>query len=379
MSMEDIEIAVQQLSLEAKWFQDFDVVDPFNDTALRGFLCRKADHRYGALVITHVDGEPASQVIFATPKLHYPFNKLGEFIFPPIREIEIFEKLDGTNVLAYQYCDAAGHIYTTYKLRLYPVLRNGKFGAFLDMWSEILARYPVIPELVAINSCSLSFELYGRRNTHLILYEEALNCALLLGVNKRGEPLSPSGLDRRDVPVATLYGKLEAGKDPVDEYARIREDLENKNQPADDDKIAGVEGAVWYVLTEQNETVLFKCKPESVEEVHWVAGISKAAVTATCWNLFETQDILNYETLYPLLLEEYDADNIERFRTYIDECIANVNREMEFKNRVLAEYNKVGVKLSENKSEVMRTLSKSFNRQDMKKVFTIIAASENML
>lgn len=377
--MEEIEIAGEKISLDPKWLQEFDVVDPFNDNALRGFLSNRPDHRYGGLVITHVNDRPALQVIFATPKLHYPFNKLGEFIFPPIREIEIFEKIDGTNVLAYEYHDAQNYAFITYKLRLYPILRNGRFGAFLDMWSEMLERYPVIPELVESNDCSISLELYGGRNVHLIVYEEALDCALLFGISKKGEPLSPSGLDSRDVPIATFYGKLEAGKDPVKEYARFREEFESKNQQVEDDKLTGSEGTVWYVLTEKKETVLFKCKPESVEQVHWAAGINKAAVTATCWNLFETEDVLNYDTLYPLLLEEYSAEEIEGFRTYIDQCITYVNQEMDFRNLVLSEYKKLGLGLEQNKGDVMRALSKVFEKKDMKKVYTIIAINENMI
>ncbi len=374
--MEDIETAAQALSLEPKWLQEFDVVDPFNDVAMRGFLSQRPDHRYGALAVTHVNEEPAPQIVFATPKLHYPFDRQGKFNFPPVREIEVFEKYDGTNVLSYAYHDARGRRYLTYKLRLSPVLRNGRFGAFLDMWREMLLRYPVIPELVEVNGCSIGFELYGRRNTHLILYDEPLDCVLLFGVAEGGKPLSPSALDGRGVPVATLHGTLAAGNDPVAEYAAIRERMESGNRPAEDGKIAGVEGAVWYVRTEAGDTVLFKCKPESVEEVHWVAGINKAAVTATCWNLFETQDVLTYETLYPLLAEEYADDDIERFRSCIDECIAAVNEEMEFKNRVMAEYRQVGITLSENKGEVMRRLSAKFRKQEMKKVFTLIALDE---
>ena len=374
--MEDTDIATQGLSLDAKWLQAFDVVDPFNDVALRGFLSIRPDHRYGALAVTHVNEEPAPQLVFATPKLHYPFDRQGRFNFPPVHEIEIFEKYDGTNVLAYAFHDADGRRYLSYKLRLSPVLRNGRFGAFLDMWREMLLRYPVIPELVEINGCSLGFELYGRRNTHLILYEEPLDCVLLFGVGAEGRPMSPSVLDSRGVPVATRHGTLAAGKDPVAEYGAIRRRLESGNRAADDGKITGVEGAVWYVRTRDGDTVLFKCKPESVEEVHWVAGINKAAVTATCWNLFETQDVLTYETLYPLLAEEYADDDIERFRSSIDECIAAVREEMEFKNRVMAEYRQVGINLSENKGEVMRRLSGKFKKQEMKKVFTLIALDE---
>ena len=191
--------------------------------------------------------------------------------------------------------------------------------------------------------------------------------------------MSPSGLDSRDVPIATFYGKLEAGKDPVKEYARFREEFESKNQQVEDDKLTGSEGTVWYVLTEKKETVLFKCKPESVEQVHWAAGINKAAVTATCWNLFETEDVLNYDTLYPLLLEEYSAEEIEGFRTYIDQCITYVNQEMDFRNLVLSEYKKLGLGLEQNKGDVMRALSKVFEKKDMKKVYTIIAINENMI
>ncbi len=375
-NMENMDIATRGLSLDAKWLQEFDVVDPFNDVALRGFLSMRPDHRYGALAVTHVNEETAPQLVFATPKLHYPFDRQGRFNFPPVRAIEIFEKYDGTNVLAYAYHDAQGRRYLTYKLRLSPVLRNGRFGAFLDMWREMLLRYPVIPELVGINRCSLGFELYGRRNTHLILYEEPLDCMLLFGVGEGGRPLSPSVLDSRGVPAATLYGTLAAGKDPVAEYGAIRQRLESGNRSAEDGKITGVEGAVWYVRTQADDTVLFKCKPESVEEVHWVAGINKAAVTATCWNLFETQDVLTYETLHPLLAEEYSDDEIERFRICIDECIAAVREETEFKSRVMAEYRQVGIKLSEDKGEVMRRLSGKFGKREMKKVFTLIALDE---
>ncbi len=374
--MESIEDAARALALDRKWLQEFDVVDPLNDTSLRGFLSRRPDHRYGALALTHVNEAPAPQIVFATPKLHYPFDRQGRFHFPPLREIEIFEKYDGTNVLAYAYHAAGGRRFLTYKLRLSPVLRNGRFGAFLDLWRELLGRYPVIPELVDLNGCALGFELYGRRNAHLIHYENPLDCVLLYGVTGDGNPVSPSVLDGRGVPTATRYGALAAGRDPVAEYGAIRERMERDNRPADDGRIAGVEGAVWYVHTGAGATVLFKCKPESVEQVHWVGSIHKAAVTATCWNVFESQDALTYETLYPLLAEEYDGDEIERFRTCIDECIAAVCEEMEFKNRVLDEYRRVGVTLAEDKGAVMRRLSGKFRKQEMKKVFALIALDE---
>ncbi|MFB3891420.1 MAG: hypothetical protein ACE15C_05280 [Phycisphaerae bacterium] len=372
--MEDLEEACKLIGLEAKWLQPFDVEDPFNDQLrMEGFISQKPDHRYGGLAILRVGGRPAPQVVYGTPKLQYPFGRDGAFHFPPIRSIDLFEKLDGTNICAYRYLDADGSLRTTYKLRLYPVLRNGKWGPFLDMWREMIARYPSIPDLAARNDCSVSLELYGSRNTHLVVYEEPLAAALLFGIDRSGNPVSPLSLDPLGLPLARHWGHLDARCDPVAEYARIRAEMEAGMKHLDEGKLQGAEGTVWYVTRATGELVLFKCKPESVEAVHWAAGINKEAVTATCWNVFETQDTLTYETLLPLLQEEYSIEEIERFRMYIDDCIAEVNEQLAYRNRVLEAYRALGMSLAADKAGVMRALSKQFNKKDMKKVYTIVA------
>lgn len=374
--MVDVEIAKDLLGLDDKWLQPFDVRDPFNDnTRLEGFLSQRPDHRYGALALLRVNDHPAEQLIYATPKLHYPFDKSGDFRFPPVRRIEIYDKLDGTNVLAYRYKDENSESLLTYKLRLFPILRNGKWGAFLDLWKEILEEHPEIPQLPERNQCSMSFELFGSRNEHLITYDEALSCALLFGVDENASVRAPSALETGNVPTATQHAELLAGQDPVGAYNQLREETEANNSPADDDKIRGTEGSVWYVTTEIGDVVLFKCKPESVEAIHWAVGINKAAVEMTCWNLLETNDTLNFETLEPLLLEEYDQDEIDRFRDHIDACIQHVNMELDFRDRALAVYEGVGVSLAEDKGAVMRAIATSgeFTKPEMKKVFSVIS------
>ena len=373
MRMSSLDTARSLLSLEEKWLREFDVVDPFNGNRLEGFLSLKPDHRYGALAITRVNEAAVPQLILGTPKLYYPFNKKGEFLFPPIESLLIYEKLDGTNILAYRYRDESGQEYLTYKLRLYPVLRNGKWGAFLDMWKSLLEVFPSIPRLPSINSCSVSFELYGSQNTHLILYDTALTCALLFGVTGEGKVRSPKELDTLDVPTAELHAELLASNDPVAEYERFRAESEKRNQKSDDEKIRGTEGTVWYVKPKTEEYVLFKCKPESVEEMHWATGINKGAVEMTCWNLLETVDALTYEALFPLLLEDYTERDISGFRSHIEDCISKVSDELRFRFRVLEAYEKVGIELTENKGAVMRELSGVFARNEMKKVFTIIS------
>jgi len=173
--MSDLEHACRLLEVDEKFLQPFDVTDPFNDEVrLEGFLCLRPDHRYGALALLRVDGRSAPQRIFATPKLHYPFGKDGRFFFPAIQRADLYEKLDGTNVLAYRYEDADGRTRTTYKLRLSAVLRNSKWGPFLDYWRELLERHQALPHLIEVNGCHVSFEMYGARNAHLIAYEVPL-------------------------------------------------------------------------------------------------------------------------------------------------------------------------------------------------------------
>lgn len=152
---EDLEAARALLGLEAKWLQPFRAEDPFNEgLEVEGLLSIRPDHRYGTLAVLRVGGWSGPQAIPATPKLHYPFDRHGVFRFPPLRRIAIYEKLDGTNVLAYRYRDAGGRSYLSYKLRLSPFLRNGRFGDFLDMWRELLGRYPAIPGLVDQKCCN---------------------------------------------------------------------------------------------------------------------------------------------------------------------------------------------------------------------------------
>ncbi len=179
IEMTDVSKAMELLELAEKWLEPFGVTDPFSKFRLEGYLSLKPDYRYGALALLKVGGQEVPQLILATPKLHYPFDRNGAFHFPSVKQIDIYEKLDGTNILAYQFKDAQDNSHVTYKLRLHPVLRNGKWGNFLDMWNEMLKRYPRIPDLPVLNRCSLSFELFGSLNSHLMLYDTPLDCALL--------------------------------------------------------------------------------------------------------------------------------------------------------------------------------------------------------
>ena len=192
------------------------------------------------------------------------------------------------------------------------------------------------------------------------------------GVDAGGRPRPPSELDTQGVPTPRLLGTLEAGPDPVAEYARVRAEREERIEPRDEERLAGAEGTVWYVSAAGGDLVLFKCKPESVEAIHWAGGINKMAVIATCWNLLETQDELTYEALLPLLAEEYGQDEIEAFRDHILDCIESVTHQVAFQSRVLAEYAATGMEITTDKGAVMRSLSGKFARSEMRRVHSII-------
>jgi uncharacterized protein (DUF2267 family) len=370
---EDLEAAHALLGLEPKWLQPFRAGDPFNGgQEVEGLLSIRPDHRYGALAILRVAGRPCAQVVPATPKLHYPFDRNGVFRFPPVCRITIYEKLDGTNVLAYRYRDADGRSFLSYKLRLFPFLRNGRFGDFLDMWRELLGRYPAIPGLADRNRCHASFEMYGSRNAHLVEYTIGLESAALFGVDAGFQVVPPDRLDLAGTPAAARLGELKAGEDPVARYQALRAEIESRNRPVDEGRIAGSEGAVWYVEGADGKVWMMKLKPESVEAIHWTGGISKEAVLATCRNVLETQDALTLETLKPLLLEEYDEEEIEAFLPHIHECLEQVKREMEFIERVMTAYAETGLSIHTQKNEVMRALAARFDRREMKRVYTYI-------
>ncbi|MCP5104667.1 MAG: hypothetical protein GY950_14885, partial [bacterium] len=203
-----IEKIIDDLNIKEKDLQPFEAQDPIHpQNTLKGFISRKSDHRYGAVAITHINNKDAYQLHYATPKQHYPFGKDGKFNFPPAKEIEVYEKLDGTNVCAYRYYFQEKP-FQTYKLRLYPVLRNSKFGNFLDLWQEMLDKYPQLADICQTNNCSVSFELYGSRNTHLITYDTSLDIVLPSAITPAGQIISPPTLDTAVKPAAKQLAQI---------------------------------------------------------------------------------------------------------------------------------------------------------------------------
>ncbi len=243
------------------------------------------------------------------------------------------------------------------------------------MWREVASVYfTEIEREMDRSDCNLSFELYGARNPHLIAYPNSLDIALLFGVADTGRILSPEQLKNPDLPIVKRLKVIDRAF--VNSYESLQKELEAGLKQADEGYYSGVEGTVWYMHLPDGRCIQMKCKPETIEAIHFSAGaggLSKNIIIATCWNGFENADVITVELIKQLLLEEFDSLIIEAHHYLIEKCVEFVNKEAEFRSKVVSEYKTTGMNILLNKRDVMRLLSEKFPKDKMKKVYSIIA------
>jgi hypothetical protein len=387
-----LEQAAHLLGVNPDVLTGFNVPDPFNgDQTIQGFLCHQGDHRYGALIIWEVAGqETEPQVIYCTPKLGYPFttNDVGErrYRFPQTVDVECYPKLDGTNINCFSYADASGQRFVAYKTRLTPILRESTFGPFLSLWQEMLTTKEGLKEFieghVKDGKVTLSFELYGYRNQHLIQYPVALDTKMLFLVDQKDARVYPPSelqtFDRnKDAHLLHCEAVLTLGKDLVAFYEEKRNEAEAKNRKVldgEDELIAGTEGYVFYVLDTDNVWHLLKCKPASVEDIHWASdSIPLSRILPTVWNSLESDPQPTIEGVKKLLLEEFTPAVVEKSIHRVEKAVSQVRERLAWRERVRHAYLSSGMTFGiHGRAGVMRALSGVFSKQEMKKVFTAL-------
>lgn len=360
-------------------YSEFSEVDPFNPSnKVEGFISRKPNQYYGALVITKInDKDIKPQLIMATPKMFYPFDAQEDgkrnYHFPTAKSIEVYRKLDGTNVLSYFYY-FKDYRFLTFKTRLRPFLSSGRFGDFYTMWNEVAKDYfSEIKKKMIDKNCHLSFELFGARNPHLIAYKNSLNFALLFGVTNVGNILSPKDLAIDTLPSVEYCGKID--RDYVWNYEENQKKLEASLIKQEGEYYIGDEGTVWYLKTLDNRTLQLKCKPNTIETIHFSAGaggLDKNTIMATTWNALENIDTLTIDFVKSLLLEEFKPEIVEAKTYLIQTCIEYVMQESEFRGKVLEYYKAIGININLDKRTVMRTMSEKYPKDKMGKVYSII-------
>ena len=369
------EEAAEILKVDLTTLNEFECIDSFNnDNLLKGYICRNSDHRYGCLFIIQINEEECDQIIWATPKIDYPFDKGGNYHFPECNVIQFYEKLDGTNILSYHY-KYKNNEFITFKTRLTPILKDQRFGMFKSMWIEYLKENDWVYEVIKNNpDYNLSFEMYGSRNPITIMYNIPLDVSLLFGVRTYDFVIRPPSELKtfKNTKIPRNYTMV--GDDDLSNlvirYNKHREhmSLRNKEQLT-------IEGLVQYCHVGKPSWIQFKCKPEEIEKIHWhwsASGfIPEKSLFNTALNVFESNDDPTITDFMELLKEEYPQELITKSYHKIEKIWDKAIERIEFTKTVnevwiLAKQN--GLDVTKNKNETMRFVSKYFSKNVMNKV-----------
>jgi hypothetical protein len=385
-------------AVDEKHCNQFDEVDPYNpQNTVRGWINRRQGSHYGTLWITHVNDKPCPQVIPSAPKQRYPFDNKGRWEFPDCEGVEIYEKLDGTCIIGYNYYTKEG-IFTTFKTRLRPFLGEGKYGNFKLLWDEMLERYMILDAMMADTDSVFVFELYGKRNHHLIRYDTPLDTQLLF-LREVAEPyvvIPPEWVwvkdlyDQDHFPSLKAMQKLKADEVSEERYITIQEEMnervvqiemrgsEVEGAPTAVGILNGIEGQVWYFVDKDGAAVQIKCKPERVLDYHWDPERHKQtripihSIYVTIINAFENVDEPDFEFIKGLLMEEYEEEMIHRSRPAIERTLDNVMFERKLQAEVLVEYKDLGVDINADKGAVMRHMATKFEKRVCGKIFRFL-------
>jgi hypothetical protein len=354
---------------------EFSEQDPYNpQNTLDGFINRRQGQLYGALWITKVNGKPCEQLIYSAPKQHYPFDKNDNWKFPEYDYIELYEKLDGTCIISYNYKDEKGNVFLTYKTRLRPFLGVGKFGNFFALWNEMRKQYPKIDELCRSVGLNFVFELYGKRNKILIDYDEPLTTKLIFMIGNDGTIIPPNVIAfTTETTVPCLLPEKTIANINADIYNEIKEQLEKELSVDEVNKIIkGKEGYVMYFMID-GCAVQIKNKPLTVLKYHWSGdAVPFESVYTTVVNAFENFDNPTYDDVVGLLMEEFDISKIEKARTRIENTLERVTFEKKLQFEIVDIYNKLGVDINVDKKTVMRHFATLYPKNQSSRIFTLL-------
>ena len=295
--------------------------------------------------------------------------------------------------IAYRYKE---QYYTTYKVRLFPFLR----GVILDLWKRILKEHPQIKGLFSYypGISGFSFEMYGSDNPHLIEYDYDLGVKLLFGLKQTDslvavdggkharkyqfksdlEIVPPTGFHKeftKDAWSPTFSFKFAEklnwySRDYIFNYINEKEEYE-KDLIVTDNGFKGHEGSVWYFQDKKGKWHLFKCKPESIEKIHWAAyPLDINIIKATAINVLEVYDTVDYDSLCELLLEEFPQQQIDLSEKRIQRVLEELDQKEQFKRRVKFAMNDLEPDLEI--IDILRKLSKKFTKQEMKSVYKCV-------
>lgn len=261
-----------------KFARKFERQDPLNpDNVVKGFICRKKGLMGGSLFITHVnDREVPPQLIYGTPKLAYPYNgNTRSFLNLKAHSFYLLEKWNGMNVLFFNYQDANGFSYLTCKSKGAPFLGDGEHGSFLTLCKEAMANLEiqcrVFSALGTTGAQSVSCELCGKKEPHLVEYDFDLDLKPLFTIHEHGKikPVVAKGeLPQFSEDIPQVCRNSQYTDFEINSEFRYERGLELKYEY----NHFATEGKVLYLLNSDGfvkDRMLYKIKPPDTEEVHW--------------------------------------------------------------------------------------------------------------
>jgi hypothetical protein len=358
----------------------FSETDPFNPQNLVSGLIYRDNLRYGDLLIQKINGKICEQYIHATPKFYYPGGVTSPASvqrggFPAQYDrIKVYDKIDGTNICLFRYCDNQGLKFTSYKTRLTPFLRESKFGNWKLMWQKVSRLYPgAFQELLDDGYYNFGFEMFGSFNKVLVEYDVVLDVRLLYAIDPvTGRIIDPGPWN---FPKPGLLLGFGPDVNPDDKHAEVLAQYEQdfaEGKP--------IEGVMFFVISGFYANA-FKCKPPAVvslqaENSGGPQRIGYRDAYTTAVNAMESArgDANLQQETYKLLAEEWPPDVINLSTDVINEAIRDAKQEVQFRAYVLELFRDSGFTWSiENKGPIMRHMMQYFPKSDAKKVFSILS------
>lgn len=370
-----IELATGLTSVGPKHWQPFAASTP-GGIPFAGLICLAENAWMGALAIDRVADEPTFQLERVMPHLHYPYGDRERTVMlpPGFTEARFYEKLDGTNLCWYPLRARDGAVLEVVpKTRLRPVAAGSVWGD----WPALLARaapQEAIGRAVLETGLNLCFELWGRGNPHLVEYERDLGLALHTGV-AHDRLATPATLDdvatrfgfERPSCLATLTGDVAA---VTAAYRQFQDEVEARNRASGEGRYVS-EGAI-LVLADEDSATYYKCKPPSIEEIHWApSSLSAAIVLQALAKLAEAGVELSRgdpEPLWAALREEWDARVLSGAEELVEGVYKEYLDELERKRGVWARLESASLPLADTPT-VMRYLAEFYPRTQMSWVY----------
>ena len=376
-------------TVSARYWQPFETVSP-GGHAFSGYLCRQESEKFGMLAITQLDGEERLELVYAMPKIHYPYAKETDAAGEEILRVEIpvppdavdarfTHKLDGTAIIFYPLTAPDGRVLEVLpRTRLQPVISPSRWGNWNALIDEAMPDRSGVEQAVTGERVVLIFELWGYRNAHLVTYTTPLAMTLHTGV-QNGQVLSYKRLseiaERYGLPLVDSVAVLSpdsAGLAAA--YRRLQEEMEGRNRAAGEETFVE-EGAILMLSTAQNAT-LWKCKPPSVEEIHWAAGagLSKANVEQALHKMLEngydfaTGSVADLKTE---LESDFEPTQIEYAAPLVEEVYRDFVEEQKRRVRLRQLVEESGLDLKDLPN-LMRTLSAHFAKREMGWVYATV-------